>query len=128
MTSLLDRIGGEDAVKAVVNAFYDKVFTDPLLLPFFANTDFAKQRVRQTAFMVKLMAGKAPNAGAYMRTVHRTYVEELGLNDNHFDAVGGHLVAAMTAFKVPAELIAEAGAVLESLRADVLDRPRKAAA
>jgi hemoglobin len=128
MATLLERIGGEDAVKAVINAFYDKVFTDPFLLPFFANTDFAKQRVRQTQFIVKLMGGKASNANEYMRNAHRKFVQEMGLNDTHFDAVAGHLVATMTEFKVPAELIAEAGAALESLRDDVLDRPAKAAA
>ncbi len=128
MASLLERIGGEDAVKAVVNSFYDKVFSDPFLLPFFANTDFVQQRARQTKFMVQLMAGKMPNAGEYMRNAHRKYVAEMGLNDSHFDAVANHLVTTMNEFNVPAALIAEAGAAVESLRADVLNRPAQAAA
>lgn len=33
--SLLERVGGKDAVAAVVDAFYDKVFADRKLKPFF---------------------------------------------------------------------------------------------
>jgi len=127
MATLLERIGGEAAVTAVVDAFYDKVFSDPALLPFFAATDFAKQRVRQTKFLIQLMDGKAPNAGQYMRNAHSKYVAEMGLNGTHFDIVSGHLVATLQAFKVPADLIAETGAALESLRADVLNLPAQTA-
>ncbi len=124
MTTLLTRIGGESAVRAAVEAFYDKVFTDPFLLPFFAKTDFKQQRQRQAKFLIQLMDGKAPNAHEYMRNAHKKYVKEMGLGDKHFDAVAGHLVATLQELKVPANLIAEAGAALESLRDDVLDRAK----
>jgi len=70
MDTLLARIGGADAVKAVVESFYDKVFADEQLMPFFANTDQAKQRNRQSKFLIQMMDGKAPNAADYMRTAH----------------------------------------------------------
>lgn len=127
MSTLLERIGGEAAVTAVVNSFYDKVFADAVLAPFFAKTDFAKQRQRQTKFMVQFMDGKAPKANEYMRNAHRKYVHEMGLSGKHFDIVAGHLVKTLQEFKVPDALIAEVGAGLESLRADVLDQPAKAA-
>lgn len=128
MNTLLARIGGEDAVKAVVESFYDKVFADQVLAPFFANTDFAKQRQRQARFLIQLMDGRAPTASEYMRNAHRKYVHEMGLNDTHFDIVAGHLVATLKEFNVPAGLIAEAGQAMESLRGAVLDRPAQAAA
>jgi len=128
MSSLLVRIGGEEAVKAVVDSFYDKVFSDPTLLPFFAKTDFVKQRARQTKFMIQFMDGKAPTANEYMRNAHRKYVDEMGLSNKHFDVVVSHLVKTMTEFKVPAELISEAGAALEALRSDVLGLAPRAAA
>jgi hemoglobin len=128
MSTLLVRIGGEAAVTAVVDSFYDKVFTDPILLPFFANTDFVKQRARQTKFMIQFMDGKAPTANEYMRNAHRKYVADMGLNSTHFDIVVSHLVKTMTEFKVPPDLIAEAGSALESLRADVLGVSTRAAA
>ncbi|MBL8644681.1 MAG: group 1 truncated hemoglobin [Rhodospirillaceae bacterium] len=128
MSTLLERIGGEDAVKAVINAFYDKVFTDEALKPFFADTDFAKQRVRQTKFVVQFLGGKMPTAHEYMRNAHRKYVHEMGLGEVHFDIVVGHLAVTMQEFNVPAPLIAEVAAGLETLRNDVLDVPVKDAA
>lgn len=128
MSTLLERIGGVAAVEAVVNSFYDKVFTDATLAPFFANTDFAKQRVRQSKFLVQFMDGKMPTANEYMRNAHRKYVREMGLTHVHFDIVAGHLVTTLQQFNVPAAMIAEVGEALESLRNDVLDLPVKAAA
>lgn len=128
MTTLLQRIGGEAAVSVAVESFYDKVFSDPVLLPFFANTDFVKQRQRQRKFLLQFMDGKAPNANEYMRNAHKKYVHEMGLNNTHFDIVAGHLVTTLKELNVPANLIAEVGAALESLRADVLDERASAVA
>jgi hemoglobin len=128
MSTLLERIGGEDAVNAVVNAFYDKVFADQVLAPFFANTNFAQQRVRQGKFLINFMSGKMPTANEYMRNAHKKYVAEMGLNDTHFDIVAGHLVSTLNDFKVPQNLIDEVVGAVSGLRDHVLDRPAKAAA
>lgn len=128
MSDLLERIGGEAAVNAVVDAFYDKVFTDEVLKPFFANTDFAKQRTRQSKFLIQFMAGKMPTANEYMRNAHRKYVAEMGLTDKHFDIVAGHLVNTLKEFKVSQSLIDEVVTAVSSLRDHVLDRPVKNAA
>ena len=71
MSSLLEHQGGEDAVNAVVSAFYDKVFADEDLKPFFAETDQLKQRQRRRKFLIQLMDGKAPNTAEYMRNAHK---------------------------------------------------------
>jgi hemoglobin len=128
MSSLLERIGGEAAVNAAVQSFYDKVFSDKVLAPFFANTDFVKQRQRQAKFLIQFMDGKAPTAHEYMRNAHKKYVHEMGLNNTHFDIVAGHLVKTLQELNVPADIINEVGGALESLRPDVLDQPATAAA
>ncbi|MBY0509209.1 MAG: group 1 truncated hemoglobin [Rhodospirillaceae bacterium] len=128
MPNLLDRLGGESAVNAVVDKFYDKVFSDQTLAPFFANTDFAKQRVRQKRFLIQLMSGQSKDPATYMRNAHRKYVDEMGLNDSHFDIVAGHLVTTLREFKVSDTLIAEVGSALESLRGAVLNRVSENAA
>ncbi len=128
MSSLLERIGGEVAVDAVVNSFYDKVFSDKVLAPFFANTDFVKQRARQSKFLVQFMDGKMPTANEYMRNAHRKYVKEMGLNETHFNIVAGHLVGTLKEFNVPQNMIDEVVTAVVSLRDDVLDLPIKTAA
>lgn len=128
MSNLLERLGGEPAVNAVVDKFYDKVFADKTLAPFFANTNFTQQRSRQKRFLIQLMSGQAKDPGTYMRNAHRKYVDEMGLNDTHFDIVAGHLVKTLREFNVPDPLIAEVGGALESLRSAVLNRNGEAAA
>ncbi len=128
MATLLERIGGEGAVRAAVDAFYVKVMADPLLIPFFAQTDMDKQRLRQAKFLIAVMAGTAKNVATYMRNAHRSYVKEMGLSDVHFDAVNGHLHSTLADLKVPGDIIGEVMAAMESMRAAVLDRPAVAAA
>jgi hemoglobin len=126
--TLLERIGGEGAVNLVVDKFYDKVFSDPVLARFFAHTDFAQQRARQKKFLIQFMSGKITNAGPYMRNAHQKYVTEMGLRDEHFDIVAGHLVTTLKEFSVEDSLISEVGVALESLRDSVLNREANAAA
>jgi len=120
MNSLLDRLGGETAVKAVVESFYDKVFADPLLHPFFAKSDLAQQRQRQAMFLSQLMSGRAVKAAEYMRRAHRKFVQDMGLNDVHFNAVANHLVVTLKEFGVSEVLIGEVCSALETLRAPIL--------
>lgn len=39
MSTLYDRLGGKDAINAVVEGMYEKIFTDPELTDFFKKTD-----------------------------------------------------------------------------------------
>ena len=43
MSTLLEQIGGEDAVNAAVDIFYKKMMADDTVSPFFANTDMDSQ-------------------------------------------------------------------------------------
>jgi hemoglobin len=46
----------------------------------------------------------------------------MGLDSSHFDAVMEHLGATMTELGVPGNLIAQAAAIAESTRKDVLGK------
>ena len=57
-----------------------------------------------------------------MRVAHMRLVEEKGLNDSHFDAVLENLAATLRELRVAEELIRQAAAVAETVRADVVGR------
>ena len=122
MSSLYERIGGEPAVNAAVDLFYDKVLADPRIKHFFVNTDMARQRQHQKMFLTYAFGGLPNYSGKGMRAAHGDLVEKYGLNDSHFDAVMDNLGAALTELSVPAELIAEVAAIAESVRNDVLGK------
>jgi hemoglobin len=119
--SLYERIGGEAAVDAAVELFYRKVLSDHRINRFFDNTDMEAQTAKQKAFFTMAFGGPNSYTGGDMRTVHASMVTR-GLDDSHFDAVMEHLGASLTELDVPADLIAEAAAIAESVRSDVLGK------
>ncbi len=117
--SLYEQIGGEAAVDAAVELFYRKVLADHRINRFFDNTDMEAQAAKQKAFLTMAFGGPANYTGEDMRTGHAKLVK-MGLNASHFDAVMEHLGATMQELGVPGDLIAQAAAIAESTRNDVL--------
>lgn len=116
--SLYDRIGGEAAVNAAVDVFYRKVLRDPRIREFFDTVDMERQHAKQKAFLTVAFGGPNKYTGMDMRKGHA----HLKLTDVHFDAVLENLGATLKELKVPDALIAEAAAIAESTRNDVLNR------
>ena len=119
--TLFDKIGGEAAVDAAVDIFYRKVLADDRINSFFEDVDMDKQAAKQKAFLTMAFGGPHNYTGEDMRKGHAHLVER-GLNDSHFDAVMEHIGATLTELNVPGELIAEAAAIAESTRNDVLGK------
>lgn len=119
--TLYEQLGGAPAVDAAVDIFYRKVLKDNRIKHFFKGVDMATQAAKQKAFLTMVFGGPANYTGADMRKGHARLVA-MGLNDSHFDAVMENLGATLTELKVPGELIAQAAAIAESVRADVLGK------
>ena len=119
--SLYDKIGGETAVNAAVDIFYRKVLADDRISRFFEGVDMDRQAAKQKAFLTMAFGGPNNYSGEDMRRGHAHLVKQ-GLNDSHFDAVMENLGATLTELKVPGELIAQAAAIAESTRKDVLGK------
>lgn len=119
--SLYAKLGGEVAVDAAVDIFYRKVLSDSRINRFFEGVDMDKQAAKQKAFLTMAFGGPHNYTGMDMRRGHDHLVKQ-GLNDSHFDAVMENLAATMKELSVPDELIAQAAAIAESTRNDVLGR------
>lgn len=120
-TTLYDKIGGEAAVNAAVDIFYRKVLRDNRINRFFEGVDMEKQAAKQKSFLTVAFGGPNKYSGEDMRRGH-AHLVAAGLNDSHFDAVMEHLGATLTELKVPGDLIAQAAAIAESTRKDVLGK------
>ena len=119
--SLYSEIGGEAAMNAAVDLFYRKVLADKRINQFFQGVDMAKQAAKQKAFLTMALGGPNNYTGEDMRKGHAHLVAK-GLNDSHFDAVMENLGATLTELNVPGNLIAQAAAIAESTRKDVLGK------
>jgi len=121
VSTLYERIGGTEAVKAAVDIFYDKVLADGRIAHFFDGVDMDAQRRKQRSFLIMAFGGPNTYSGADMRRAHAALVAR-GLNPLHFDAVVENLAGTLAALGVGEAEIAEVAAVAESVRDDVLGR------
>ncbi len=119
--SVYDEIGGEAAMNAAVDVFYRKVLKDDRIKHFFDGVDMARQAAKQKAFLTMALGGPNNYTGEDMRKGHAHLVAR-GLNDSHFDAVMENLGATLKELNVPGHLIAQAAAIAESTRKDVLGK------
>ena len=118
-TSIYYAIGGEPALVAVVDDFYERVTGDPELGGFFAGTNMAKLKGRQVEFFAAALGGPHVYTGATMRDAHRGR----GIGQEHFDLVAGHLVAALSAAGVPDETINNIIGLIGPLAEEIVSRP-----
>jgi hemoglobin len=108
MTTLYETLGKETSIAAVVADFYERILADENLAPYFANTDMNRLKAHQAAFIVTATGGPKAYTGRDMAAAHAG----LDITDPAFDAVAGHLVAALTAAGVDEATI---GAVAEAI-------------
>lgn len=121
MNNLYERLGGEVAVNAAVDIFYRYVLSDDRINYWFDSVDMERQAAKQKAFMTMAFGGPHAYTGLDMRAAHKSLVER-GLNDTHFDAVAENLSKALNDLNVPQADIDDVLALVETTRADVLNR------
>lgn len=90
-TSLYQTLGGQVAIESVVAEFYRRVLEDPRINHYFLKVDMEKLHAHQTAFVAHLLGGPHAYMGRDMAEAH----VELHLSKSDFDAVAGHMVAAL---------------------------------
>jgi len=115
-SSLYDRLGGDGAIKAVVDRFYERVTGDPDLAGYFADADLIGLRRHQAAFISQAIGGPTGYDGRDMALAHKG----LGITGPAFDRVVEHLVETLRELGVPQGEIGEVGAILSPLREQIV--------
>jgi len=98
--TLYERLGGYDAISAVVDVFLTKVWADPVVGRFFIGmgTDTRNQlRQKNTNLMCANTGGPCKKINRPLKLAH----EGLAITDAEFDIVVNHLVDTLKEFKVP---------------------------
>jgi len=121
MTTLYDKLGGEDVISAAVDLFYEKVLNDSRIKYFFDGIDMNKQKSHQRKFLTYAFGGCRTYNGRSMRAAHKRLVREMGLKNEHFDAIVENLTATLKDLNICDELIQAVGVIAESTRSDVLN-------
>ncbi|WP_435179799.1 group I truncated hemoglobin [Halorussus sp. AFM4] len=95
--TLYERLGGREAIAAVVESFYERVLDDERVAHFFEDTDVASLRAHQTRFLAAAAGGPVEYDGADMETAHA----HLDIREEDFEVIAVHLDEAMASFDVP---------------------------
>ena len=117
--SIYETLGGQPAVEAAVDRFYARVLADPLLAPFFADTDLERLAAHQRAFLAMALRGPDQYHGRSMRAAH----VGRGITDEHFDRVAHHLAATLAELGVSEELSRQILGGIAPLRAEIVFSP-----
>lgn len=75
-------IGGDATLRRVLDTFYDRVFTDPVLAPFFVKHDKATLKGKQFGFLRMRFTGER---GQYMGQRPRNAHHWMVISDTEFD-------------------------------------------
>ena len=115
--SLYERLGGMDAIRAVVDDFVARCAADSRINGKFARTDIARLKASLVDQVCEASGGPCTYRGRDMKTTH------LGMQvtGGEFDALVGDLVATLDAFKVPETEKGELLAVLGPMRPDIVE-------
>ena len=118
--SLYERLGGYDAISAVVDDFAAKLFADPVVgRRFFGMGDDTRKGFRQKNknLVCKVTGGPCKVISRPAAVVHGG----LGIKASEFDIVVNHLVDTLNKFEVPEKEHKELLAIIGTLRPDIVE-------
>lgn len=121
-TSLYKRLGGYDAIAAVVDDFIPRLATDAQTGKFFVGTSKDSQgRIRQHLVdqICNATGGPCLYLGRTMKAAHAG----LGITESDWQIGVKHLVASLDKFKVPAKEKDELLGAVSGLKADIVEKP-----
>src|SRR3954470_42704 len=119
--SLYDRLGGYNAIAAVVDDFVGRLIADKQFERFFVgHSADSKKRIRQ--HIVDQFCAAAGGPCVYTGRTMKDSHAGMGITDAEWDAAGKHLVATLDKFKVGGDEKNDLLAFVSSLKADIVDK------
>jgi hemoglobin len=114
--SLYERLGGYDAIQAVVGQTIANVAADRRINRFFAHADIPRLKQNLTDQICVATGGWCIYTGRDMASAHAG----MHIRNRHFNALVQDLGMALSKFKVPASEQHELVAILAPLRGDIV--------
>lgn len=122
--TLYERMGGYDVISAVVEDFIAQLGKDPMFERFGGGR--ARTSLARTKQLIKdqvcwMTDGPCVYIGRDMAPAH----QGLEITTKEWEAAGKKLQAALEKYKVPAKEQTEVMALVEKLRDDIIEKPKK---
>ncbi|MGH9897633.1 MAG: group I truncated hemoglobin [Pyrinomonadaceae bacterium] len=115
--SLYDRLGGEAAIKAVVDDVAARAAADTRINAKFANTDMPRLKFHLVKQLCAVTGGPCKDIGRTQEQIHN----HVGITSGEFDAFVEDLVATLDKLNVPAKEKSELLGILGPLKPKVIE-------
>lgn len=119
--SLYDRLGGYNAIAAVVDDFIGRLLSDKQFQKFFSGfSNDSKKRIRQHIVdqLCAAAGGPCVYTGRDMKTSHGG----IGINEKEWNAGNKHLLASLDKFKVRKKEKDDVMAFVATLKKDIVEK------
>jgi hemoglobin len=120
--SLYTRLGGYDAIAAVVDSLLDRMHGDPQLGRFWASPRSVDTNRRERQLAVDFIAAAAGGPTFYLGRDMKTSHAGMGITNSDYQAFVRHTVASLDGFKVPEREKAEVLAFLSTLEPEIVQK------
>jgi hemoglobin len=115
--TLYERLGGKDAITAVIDDFVARCAADSRINGKFARTDIARLKASLVDQVCEATGGPCTYSGRDMHTTH----EGMAVTGGEFDALVSDLVATLDRFSVPEAEKNELLGALAPMRSDIVE-------
>ena len=116
-SSLYDRLGGKDAITAVVDDFVAGCANDSRINAKFAKSDIPRLKTMLVDQVCEATAGPCTYTGRDMKETHRG----MGVTTGEFDALVDDLVSTLDRFSVPTAEREELLGLLAPMKPDIVE-------
>ncbi len=118
--SLYSRLGGYDAISAVVNELISRLMQDSLLGRFWENRGEDGIN-REKQLLVDYLCANAGGPMLYIGRDNKTSHRGMGITDNDWSVFIGHLKETLSHFQVSENEQSDVLAFIESTKMDIVD-------
>ncbi len=120
--SLYARLGGYDAIAAVIDELLPRLRADPLLARFWSSPRATASNRHERQMAVDFVSASAGGPTFYLGRDMKTAHAGMGITAEDFAAFKHHLSATLQKFNVPARESAELLAFVATLEADMVEK------
>ena len=118
--TLYERLGGYDAISAVVNNLLPRLESDPQLGRFWEHRGEDGIN-REKQLLIDFLCANAGGPLLYTGRDNKTSHRGMGISDSDWEIFIAHLNATLDNFQLPAQERSDVIAFIESTRADIVE-------
>lgn len=118
--TLYERLGGYDAISAVVNDLLPRLMADPELGRFWKNRGEDGIN-REKQLLIDFLCSNAGGPLLYTGRDNKTSHKGMGISEGDWETFIGHVAATLDSFQLPSQERNDVLGFIESTRADIVE-------